>query len=80
MTYEDLTAIMRSYNQSVAPGSESEAWSAYVRDIELAVGYPPWSDNLLEETVPDSTRQYWLSTAGGSNPDFDSATGDVVRS
>jgi hypothetical protein len=68
MTLEEITDQMHHYNNSVAYGSESEAWVDYVEDCYASTGFYPWEEPEL--TPIDEFVAYWIEVASGESSDY----------
>ncbi len=79
MTIKQIHDAMHAYNQSVAYGSECNAWQDFVADCHDRVGFGPWSDSASETDAPDDFAEYWLDVANGNSSDFIAETGSRVE-
>ena len=73
MTADILTAMMRDYNQSVAPGSECNAWQDYWADFCETYGNSPASHP--DVVVSDNFRDYWVDVTNGVSDEYHADTG-----
>ena len=73
MTAEILTAKMRDYNRSVAPGSECNAWQDYWADFHEEHGFGP--STYPETEVGQSFADYWADVANGVSDEYHARTG-----
>ena len=67
MKYDELTEIARAHNREQSPGSESSDWHEYVADCVRFTGHTPWSQAILDEDVPESFANYWVSIFNGED-------------
>ena len=72
VTYlSEITEEMETFNSSVAPGSECNAWADYVGDACERLGMEPWDGRAEWTAVPEDFAEYWLAAAECSNIDYD---------
>ena len=74
-TIETIHEEMFAYNQSVAYGSECNAWQGFVEDMH-SNGYD--HNENPEQPVSDEFAEYWQAVANGESSDFDAETGNYL--
>lgn len=86
--FAEITAAMHRYNNSVAYGSECNAWQDYVEDCYQATGRAPWAEwqdaegefsTVAEMDASDEFAAYWLAVATGESSDYVADSGARVE-
>jgi len=78
MKLHELNAIMNAYDNTVAYGSECNAWQDFVADCFDMLGTAPFSDANRNDPVPDEMEEYWTDVADGCSDDYDAHTGTRI--
>lgn len=63
MTLDTLTRTIRSMDQGLAPGSETDLWGDYLEDCRQTFGACPWSDPY--HYVDPEFAAHWLGRYAG---------------
>ena len=74
-TLKEIHDAMWRYNQTVAYGSECNAWGEFVAASYRELGRAPWDDAHGGDDVPKDFAEYWAEVAEGKNEQFDAETG-----
>lgn len=70
-----ICAQMNAYNNSVAYGSECNAWGDFYNDCYSQYGIGPQDDKAHELDVSGDFETYWIDVTKGENSDYAYDTG-----
>lgn len=74
-TLDAIYTSMKRYNNTVAFGSECNAWQDFVADCFSQLGFAPWADEHWPNEMPEDFAAYWLDVSSSNSRDYDAETG-----
>jgi len=75
MKLAQIVKKMDEYNQSVAYGSECDAWVNFADDAYNRYDTAPWEDRAQDIEADPEFVEYWLAVINGTNDDYNADGG-----